>query len=154
MDQNQIEKAARAAHEVNRTYCLFALDDGSQKPWDQAEEWQRQSARDGVRHVLNGATPQEQHEAWKADKVRDGWVYGETKDPERKTHPCIVPYDQLPIGQRRKDDLYIATVRGAGAGARPHEFLPGRCLSTRRTPIVHRRPEAPSGPKRPRRFDV
>jgi len=45
-------------------------------------------------------------------KRDDGWVYGEVKDPERKTHPCMVPYDDLPIEQRAKDTLFGATVRG------------------------------------------
>ena len=40
-----------------------------------------------------------------------GWVYGEHKDEQRKTHPCIVPYDELPAAQRAKDALFLANVR-------------------------------------------
>lgn len=38
-------------------------------------------------------------------------VYGEVKDGEAKTHPCLVPYEQLPPAQRLKDDLFAAIVR-------------------------------------------
>lgn len=101
---------AEIAHEANRIYCA-ATGDASQVPWSQAPEWQRESAVRGVQTALDGATPQEQHAAWMRDKVADGWVYGETKDAERKTHPCIVSYDQLPAVQRAKDALFGSVVR-------------------------------------------
>lgn len=51
-----------------------------------------------------------QHNAWMEDKVKDGWVFGEKKDAEAKTHPCIVPFDQLPEFQQKKDELFCAIV--------------------------------------------
>lgn len=100
---------ARAAHEINRVWCI-AIGDTSQRSWDDAEDWQRRSAIEGVTLALGGATPREQHEAWAVSKRRDGWVYGEIKDPAAKTHPCLVDYDALPMEQRVKDSLYIGTV--------------------------------------------
>jgi hypothetical protein len=105
---------ARAAHEANRAYCI-AIGDLSQKPWDEAEPWQRESAIRGVEVALGGATPEQQHEAWCADKYRDGWTYGSVKDPVALTHPCLVAYEDLPEAQRRKDALYIAVVNGMAA---------------------------------------
>jgi len=110
MTPAQIEAAARAAHECNRAWCI-AHNDTSQSPWDQAEEWQRASARRGIASVLAGAGPREQHEAWSADKVADGWVYGLVKDAVAKTHPCLVDYDALPAEQKAKDFIYINVVR-------------------------------------------
>jgi hypothetical protein len=43
-------------------------------------------------------------------KVDEGWVYGAVKDPEAKTHPCIVPFDQLPREQQAKDFIFRAVV--------------------------------------------
>jgi hypothetical protein len=43
-------------------------------------------------------------------KVKDGWVLGHIKDGAKKTHPCMVPYNQLPEGQRKKDHLFRAIV--------------------------------------------
>lgn len=105
----QIEAIARAAHEVNRAYCLFH-NDASQVSWDEAPENIRASCIDGVAVALSGAGPRAQHENWCRFKVADGWIYGETKDPNAKTHPCLVDYDSLPEHQRRKDALYLAIV--------------------------------------------
>jgi hypothetical protein len=44
------------------------------------------------------------------DKIKDGWVYGETKDAEKKTHPCLVPFHELPEFQQKKDKLFCAIV--------------------------------------------
>lgn len=105
-----IEACARAAHEVNRAYCL-ALGDTSQPSWDDAPEWQRVSAQVGVNGVLNGNTPEQSHESWMEHKRVEGWKYGPVKDPEKKEHPCFVPYAELPKAQQAKDHLFTATVR-------------------------------------------
>ena len=52
-----------------------------------------------------------QHDAWSADKIADGWVYGPTKDEELKTHHCLVPFDKLPEFQQKKDRLFGAIVK-------------------------------------------
>ena len=36
------------------------------------------------------------HESWAAKRIEEGWVYGETRDDEKKTTPCLVPYAELP----------------------------------------------------------
>lgn len=105
--------AAEAAHEANRLLCL-ALGDDSQPHWDDAPVWQRASAVAGVEQIWNdpSTTPEQSHANWLAVKEADGWVYGETKDPEAKTHPCMVPYDQLPEPQKLKDAMFGRVVRG------------------------------------------
>lgn len=104
-----IEACARAAHEVNRAYCL-ATGDTSQPSWDDAPDWQKSSARNGVVGALAGNTPEQSHEDWLAEKRAGGWTYGPTKDPDAKTHPCMVPYADLPREQQMKDHLFLATV--------------------------------------------
>lgn len=105
------EQVARVAHEVNRAYCQ-SLGDNSQPTWEDAPEWQRESAIKGVVfHVKNpDAGPEASHESWFAQKVADGWIYGEVKDPENKTHPCMVPFSELPKEQQAKDYLFRAVV--------------------------------------------
>lgn len=102
---------ARVCHEVNRAYCE-ALGDFSQPSWEDAPDWQRSSALNGVMlHVVNpDAGPQASHESWMKEKVDDGWVYGPEKKPELKQHPCIVPFDQLPREQQAKDYIFRAVV--------------------------------------------
>lgn len=111
------EACARAAHEANRAYCI-AIGDTSQPPWETAPEWQKSSARNGVSGALAGNTPEQSHESWMAEKAATGWKYGPVKDPEKREHPCFVPYAELPEAQRAKDDLFIATVRAMYAALR------------------------------------
>ena len=38
-----------------------------------------------------------EHERWKEERYKDGWVYGPVRDAERKTSPYLVPsYDMIP----------------------------------------------------------
>jgi hypothetical protein len=103
---------ARAAHEINRAYCA-AIGDLSQPSWDDAPSWQKQSAINGVLfHEANpDASPAASHESWLAEKAADGWKHGPIKDPEKKEHPCFLPYDELPVEQRAKDYLFAAVCR-------------------------------------------
>lgn len=103
------EQIARVVHEANRAYCV-TIGDTSQVPWDDAPEWQRKSASEGVQKALDGEGPEELHESWCASKRADGWVYGPEKDPANKLHPCMVPYRALPEEQRLKDHLFRAVV--------------------------------------------
>ena len=101
---------ARVCHEVNRAYCE-SQGDFSQPSWEQAPDWQRESALLGVRlHTNNDVGPEASHESWTAQKIADGWVYGETKDPEAKAHPCMVPFADLPPAQQAKDFIFRAIV--------------------------------------------
>jgi hypothetical protein len=107
-----ISLIAKVCHDANRSWCI-ANDDHSQPAWEDAPDWQINSAINGVEHALEHpyATPVSMHLNWWTCKIEDGWVYGEVKDPEAKTHPCMVPYNQLPEFQRKKDALFLAIVR-------------------------------------------
>ncbi len=102
---------AKVAHEINRVYCR-SLGDMSQPTWEEAPEWQRTSAVDGVNfHIQNpNAGPEASHENWLKLKKSEGWKEGSVKDPARKTHPCCVPFDKLPKTQQTKDYLFIQVV--------------------------------------------
>lgn len=102
---------AVACHEANKVWCE-SVDDYSQKHWAKAEKWQQDSAIKGVEFRIANPDAGEdtQHNAWMADKVNDGWVYGEIKDATAKTHPCIVPFGELPEFQQKKDKLFCAIV--------------------------------------------
>ncbi len=107
----KVYSIARVCHEANKAWCML-VGDYSQKHWDEAEEWQLESAIKGVEYRLANPSAGEdsQHNAWMEEKINNGWVYGETKDAELKTHPCIVPFDQLPTHQKKKDKLFCAIV--------------------------------------------
>lgn len=106
-----IESIARACHEANKALCE-SVGDTSQKHWEAAEQWQRDSAVAGVKFRIDNPSAKDsaQHDAWCEDKVKAGWVYGPVKDPVAKTHPCLVDFDALPPEQKAKDALFIAVV--------------------------------------------
>lgn len=106
-----IEKIAEVCHETNRAYCQ-ALGDDTQLGWNDAPQWQKDSAVNGVNfHIDNPEmTPENSHENWLKEKTEAGWVYGETKDPDKKEHPCCVAYLYLPTDQKAKDHIFRSIV--------------------------------------------
>lgn len=107
----RIQDIARICHEANKAYC-DAIGDDSQPSWADAPEWQTQSACNGVSFHLENpdAGPSGSHKNWMAEKLANGWVWGDVKDPEAKTHPCLVPYDELPKTQQYKDFIFVGIV--------------------------------------------
>lgn len=116
MQINRVEQIARVAHEANRIIQIVTADPSPSPAWEDAPQWQRDSAIDGVDKALEGATPEQLHESWVEFKESDGWVYGPVKDVDAKTHPCLVAYEDLPPFQRAKDDLFSLIVRALTEG--------------------------------------
>ena len=44
-----------------------------------------------------------EHIRWAWEKRLNGWSYGKVKDDIRKTHPSLIPYDQLSESEKQKD---------------------------------------------------
>ena len=133
-ERDKLDACARAAHEVNRAYCL-ALGDNSQPAWTSPPRGRQISALEGVDGVLAGNGPEQSHESWLKQKAETGWKYGPVKDPEKKEHPCFVPYAELPDSQKAKDRLFVTTVRCMAASLGLAVHYPARPAS----------PELPAG---------
>ena len=43
------------------------------------------------------------HENWSIGRIADGWTYGETRNDEMKTTPCLVPYSELTDSEKEYD---------------------------------------------------
>lgn len=43
------------------------------------------------------------HDVWAEGRIKQGWVYGERRDDEKKQNPCLVPYDELPDSEKEYD---------------------------------------------------
>lgn len=105
------EKIAKVCHEVNRAYCI-SQGDFSQPTWDTSPEWQKSSAMMGVELHYNNpdAGPAASHRSWMQQKLDEGWKVGPVKDADAKTHPCIVPFELLPVAQQAKDFIFCEIV--------------------------------------------
>lgn len=106
-----VEEIAKVCHEVNRAYCQ-ALGDNSQPTWEDAADWMRSNAMNGVGLHMNNpdAGPEASHESWMAEKEATGWKFGPVKDAEKKEHPCMVRFIELPKDQQAKDFIFRAVV--------------------------------------------
>lgn len=107
----KIEIIAEIVHQINKGYCK-SIGDVSQVDWKDAPDWQKNSMKAGVKFVLENpnSTPKDQHEEWFYFKLKDGWCYGEVKDIEKKTHPSMVAYKDLPTEQKAKDYISRSTI--------------------------------------------
>ena len=105
------EQIARVIHAANSELQRIQGDLLPSPPWDSMPEETRRLVIRNVAYARDDwATPAALHDAWLADKAAHGWRHGDEKDPEAKTHPCMVAYDKLPREQRDKTRLFAAIV--------------------------------------------
>jgi RyR domain len=109
---DRLDAISRTVHEALRGWAA-AHGQHDIPGWDEAPDWMHASTRESVLHALEngGADGRSQHDQWLAQKARDGWAHGPVKDTAAKTHPLMIPYDQLPDWERRKDALINALAR-------------------------------------------
>ena len=43
------------------------------------------------------------HDVWAVGRIEQGWTYGEVRNDELKTTPCLVPYFDLPESEKKYD---------------------------------------------------
>lgn len=81
------------------------------EPWAEREEAFRIQFLDVIERqcgALRSESPEELHGSWMQAYFAMGWIHGSERDPEKKTHPDLVPYDQLTPLERDKDAVFVA----------------------------------------------
>lgn len=43
------------------------------------------------------------HDVWAEERLRDGWTFGDTRNDQRKEHPCLIAYEELPESEKEYD---------------------------------------------------
>ena len=109
LQSDRLDAISRTVHEALRAWA-GAHGQHDIPGWDEAPDWMHASTRESVLHAIEHTAPsgRTQHEQWVEQKKRDGWRHGPVKDSGAKTHPLMVPYDDLPEWERRKDALINA----------------------------------------------
>lgn len=52
------------------------------------------------------------HDVWAVGRIKEGWTYGEERNDTEKTHPCLVPYDELMDSEKQYDrDTAMETLK-------------------------------------------
>jgi hypothetical protein len=126
LTREEIEVIARVCHGTNIELQKAHGDEAPSLPWEAESDETRQVAVAGVERALAGITPEELHAAWCRDLAADGWRRGGVKDRLAKTHPCLVPYGQLPPEQKVKDAVFLAVVKAMSGGGAPQSAVPGQ----------------------------
>jgi len=109
---DRLDAIARTVHEALRVWA--EVHGQHDIPgWDEAPDWMHASTRESVLHAIEHTAPsgRTQHEQWLAQKQQGGWRYGPVKDAGARTHPLMLPYDELPEWERKKDSLINALAR-------------------------------------------
>lgn len=109
---DQIVEAASKAHAGN---CRIQEKYGEvvAPEWDDLSDYLVQSTINGVKAIIDNPeiTAEDLHASWSQERISDGWVYGADKCTVAKTHPCLVPYAELPEFQREKDYSFRSIVK-------------------------------------------
>ena len=52
------------------------------------------------------------HEVWAKARIEQGWTYGEVRNDDKKKHPCLIPYSELPEEEKEYDrNTSISTLK-------------------------------------------
>ena len=153
--------------EARRGRTRPPLDDASLRPWSELPASLKESNRrfaDGISKKLQDANcilvpaplvdprdpgfaftdaeveplAKKEHDRWMADLIRDGWRYHEgPKDPERKLHPLLVPWEQLSEDDKNRDRDPVREVPAmlAEAGFRIIRVEPGDAMPSPGDPV-------------------
>ena len=110
-DERLNERRAWFVYEAARLAAYAARAPIIPEPWELREE----SFRKQFLEVIDKQTgpdrsgdPEKLHDDWVKAYEAMGWVYGEKRDPVAKTHPDMVPYEELGQLERDKDSVFVA----------------------------------------------
>jgi hypothetical protein len=83
------------------------------EPWDTRDEAFKTQMIEVVKRYCEMETlptPEEAHDSWWNKYIEMGWVYGPVRDRDLKTHPDMVPFDELGYEEQIKDAVFLALV--------------------------------------------
>lgn len=109
-DNGLVNLCCRAAYEASRSWCL-SIGDDTHEPYDNLSTAEKAPIRESVIGILQGNIPEQAHEDWRRRKIADGWSWGSEKDDVRKTHPALLPYEELDLEQRVKNDIWCGVTQ-------------------------------------------
>ena len=113
-DNTHFRNIAKVCHAANKAFCEVN-GDFSHLDWEDLSEDAKDTYVQAVRWQWKmGLSPEEQHDFWVKSKLQDGWIWGKVKDVEKKIHPSLIPWSELPLDEKFKDHLFVNIVKALG----------------------------------------
>ena len=118
-----VTNIAMIAFNAARSLFIASGDTPVPPPWADAPDWQKEAAERGVRFCLQhpDAEAADAHDNWFKEMTVLGWARGERLDAAAKTHPNLVPYEELRPSDRAAYDLFKSVVTGLAPYAEINE---------------------------------
>jgi len=110
LDVNEITKII---YEATRFEAKWSGRSIVPEPWEERDEAFRNQMTKVVEEYFKMdklPTPEEAHDSWVKAYEKMGWKYGEKRDPVFKTHPDMVPFNELSLDEREKDAIFLAFI--------------------------------------------
>lgn len=111
MEEILLEKISEAIYEATRKEAKWNERPIIPEKWDLRDiEFKKQFIKIVKKYLEELPTPKEAHESWVRSYLEMGWKYGEIRDSVLKTHPDLVPFEELPKEERDKDGIFLSFV--------------------------------------------
>jgi len=53
--------------------------------------------------ILTERIAENVHDVWAKNRIAEGWTYGDERNDEKRTTPCLVPYSELTEEEKNYD---------------------------------------------------
>ena len=105
------ERRAEFVYDAARLQAIAVDAPVIPEPWAEREADFREQFLEVIDRQcgpMRSSSPAELHGGWVQAYIDNGWTYGPERSVENRTHPDMVPFDQLEQREQDKDAVFIA----------------------------------------------
>ena len=108
---SKIYDVCKVCHDKNNE-LMVANGETPRGDWESLDQVDKDLTYKSVKRIIDDRTitAKDIHDEWMTNKESDGWVYGLVKDPVNKTHPLMIPFDEMSDIDKQKDQSFIDIV--------------------------------------------
>lgn len=109
-NNNLNDRRAKFVYAASRLAAIAAKAPIIPDPWEEREQIFKDQFKDVIEKQcseLRSGNPEDLHNSWMKQYKEMGWKHGDEYNREKKTHPDLVPYDELEQREQDKDSVFI-----------------------------------------------
>ena len=113
MARKEYEKIAEIIYEATRLEAMWSDRSIVPEKWNKRDDGFRKQFVNTIGQYLKQEklpTPKEAHDSWIIAYEKMGWKYGKKRDVVKKTHPDLIPFEQLPKDEKDEDAIFLMCV--------------------------------------------